>query len=216
MATQVINSVSGKETWQDRSYGLHIFLTAEGSRKEDEHLFAAAKRQGSGITQLNSRAAGGIDRLSTRNDADAKDLGGWYVNNYEIPNGTMLTIFAQASAAEFGGRARAFKQIIRIRDGAPLIKLALELSRNPRANLREAYVTARFDLLTLDEAKARGAHIHPRQEFYYSDLTGDTLTKVIEAPGVSEPERVESRTVEASDGSLHTVVRARPKRTLGG
>lgn len=216
MATQVINIVSGKETWQERSFGLHPFLTAEGNRKEDEHLHAAAKRQGSGIVSLNSRAAGGIDRLSTRTDSDNHELGGWFVNNYEVSNGVMLTVFAQASAPEFGQRARAFKQIIRLRDGAPLIKLALELSRNPRANLREAYVTGRFDVLSLEEAKARGAIINPRMEFYYRDLTGDTLTRTVEAPGLSEPERVETREVEASDGSVHKVVRARPKRTLGG
>jgi hypothetical protein len=216
MTTQVIALVTGKETWQDRSYGLHVFLTAEGSRKEDEHLHAAAKRQGSGINALNTRSAGGIERLSTRNDSAAPDLGGWYVNNYEIPNGTMLTVFAQASAAEFGGRSRAFKQVIRLREGAPLIKLSLELSRNPRANLREAYVTGRFDVLTLEEAKARGAIINPRMEFYYADLTGDTLTRNVEAPGLSEPERVEQRSVEAADGTTHTITRARPKRTLGG
>lgn len=169
-------------------------------------LFAAAKARTVGINQL--RTGGRIAACEGGSDA----LGWFSQSAYTVPDGLILKLFAMRKQA---GQQRVGCQFLRSRADAPLVRLKVALTGYHRATLREAWVEGRFDLLSLDEAKAAGVKVLPMFERQFDPRIALAMIERTElSPELRAAVREETKQIVNADGKAVAIPKARRQRMI--
>ena len=147
----ILDITMGSENVESASAKVHAFVSVNG---EELHISKAQCRQI------------GIARLGTTNTYDAVPgmrhdvCGSWTRANYDIPNGTLVKIFASCNKG-FGDLPRLHSVVVQVHERHDLIRLEVELTGNSRCAYPTLSIRGRMRLVGLEEAQTLGFRCNP-------------------------------------------------------
>jgi hypothetical protein len=175
MTDQLINTLTGAETWPGVSSSFYLFVAKlPGEAYKERGMWEAA-----GDTQTTTvRAVTPSVMLKSAPDRDP-DKGKWFSRGYSLPEGALLKLVVHQSAAVWGERRKRVQKFLLVSQHAPLVNVGLDLAgvsgRGDRALVSRAFVYGRVRLLDLDDAITLGAFVPPRSRHMFEDANGDAL-----------------------------------------
>jgi hypothetical protein len=140
----------------------------------------------------------------------APEVGGKMIRmSYEVANGEVLKVFGQRRAGA-GKLTMTACQFLRVRDTAALTEVTVRLLSDPSVTEPFAKVVGRFDLISLEEAKALGVKVLPQFEkmFHQSSVEYLFATRIIDA------EKAKVETIQKDDGSTALVTVQKRRRFI--
>ena len=87
------------------------------------------------------------------------DLGKWVSSSYRVQEGAIFQIWARRGAMH-GGECVTAAQYIRMRENAAYREVRCRLTGHPKARFQHAIIKGCFDLLTPEQAIARGVQVN--------------------------------------------------------
>lgn len=170
-----------------------------------------------GVTVMQNAASGlrVMQRLGEQpagQNMKSAIVGAWRSVNYEIPDGTVVKIFAERN---INGVRQIANQYIRMRSTAAFRTIKARLTDYPKATLNQAVFRGCFDVLSPDEAKALGAHIPAGFERFYSRAAVNAVFVYEELAAEREARKVmEVKQIETSTGETKTIAVSKSRRKL--
>lgn len=152
-----------------------------------------------------------------------EDISGrWVTASYEVPEGTIMKVYARVKVSRWGAVSSTGSIILRAREDAPMIRVTIPLSGHDSTALKEARITGRFDLLTLKVAQGRYGFKPMERDAatLYSQSSVNAVCQIKElAEGKKVAERVREIVVAPKEGETaakpKVVVSVRKMRKLG-
>ncbi len=198
----IITTTTGNENFQTsytKSYLFWIPCRAEPEGKEI-HLTYAAKGGLHGIEKVGNMEA------TPAAPGYRDEFGKWYRCTYEVPEGTVLKLFAMRKVAEqTAGRHQTAALLLHVRENAPMYRIGVRLTGNPRASFSNVYTEGRFDVLTLDEAESLGVRVLPSRRRQFQHV--ETLITLEEMSPAHEAAPVVQETTVTLPGEAPVVIR---------
>lgn len=204
----LLHLTAGKENHRDKSAQIQAFLHVEG--KECPVFVAPRKTDGplhDKVTQI------GTPQHRAARPGISTDIGGaWVTCNYEIADNTLIKLTV---AKSLPNNRRNCMLFILMRDNAPLNRITIPLRLNRFSVIDEAVIEGRFDVLTLEQAKQRGASVIPAFERMFSDVMRNSMMRLEQREAaVAALPPVVTVTVQNDDGTERRVSRPGRRRTL--
>jgi hypothetical protein len=204
----LIGATTGHENFQSGSAKSYLFVTPTRRFPGKEmHIGVAAKAQGA-IRQTGSPqtvpAAPGM----------RPEMGRWTTCNYDVPEGTLLKLFAVRSGG-FGSMRVQGSLFLMVREHAAFRRVQTILTGHPKAAYSRVNIEGRFDLLTVDQAVALGAVVPNHFRTSFEEGMVRRAFEIIEIDReVAAPPINHVEVVENSQGEAVEVVRRRRGRAL--
>jgi hypothetical protein len=205
----LIVSHTGSETFPSGSAKSFTFVVPTRRHPGKEvHIGIACKERRQGFNQS------GAPEFIPIAPGYKRELGVWTRCTYDVPEGTVLKIFAQRSGG-FGEMRIQGQILIQLRAQAAYRRIGSVLTGNEKANLRHANTEGRFDILTLDDAERLGIDIpyHFRPAFDPSMVRRAFQITELEA-AITPPVQVQTQQVTNSQGETVRVQTGRRVRAL--
>jgi len=138
---------------------MQMFVTTSDGEK-----FLNAMKDKEGMNRLNYTGYPSRDNVRP-------EIGGQlFVSNWEIPEGTVMKVFAADENVPHGQLKKSAQQFFRLRADGPLNEIRVKIpSRVDDAYRPNWIVRGRFDLLTMDEGIALGATVPKGCEVFFTD-----------------------------------------------
>lgn len=205
----LLYAMMGMENLPDASAKSHVFVVPTARLPfggKETHLGIAAK-------QRNGISATGVQTLPAAPGL-RDETGRWTQGNYTIPEGTLLKIFGQRSGA-FGQMRVSASMFIQLREDAAFQSVATRLSGHQKAAFTTAPVQGRFDILTVEQARALGAEVPPVFEGQFNELLVSRVFQltVMEGERATAPVTT-AKTISNSHGEEVVVQTTRKARAL--
>lgn len=197
----LIQVTYGNENFQ-RSSAKYQILTCRSQNfmsapEAQTHLWVAAR------DRLHDVKRQGHMRQIPAAPGKKEVFGKWTSTGYEVPEGLLLKLHGQRKLAEMvSGKVTNACMFLKIREGAPLIRVTGRLSGDARASQRAVTVfEGRADVLTLEDAVLEGFEVRPAFALAFEGYNVRTLFQVKQlAAGLQERTIIEKRIVENSQG----------------
>lgn len=201
-------ATTGHENFQTGSAKSYLFVTPTRATPGKEMHIGIASRAGGGIRQVGSPqsvpAAPGM----------RPEMGKWTTCNYNIPEGTLLKLFASRSGG-FGSMRIQASLFLLARDHAAFRRVSTILTGHPKATFSRVQVEGRFDIITVDEAIRLGANVPAHFRGTFDESMTRRAFEIVEVDreiAAAPVQHVE--VVENSQGEEVEVVRRRRGRAL--
>lgn len=207
----------GKENFPQASSQLWLFyvpLVGPGeTRRNEVHLWAAAKEPATGVRKVSR---GGADAVPASLIGD-RQLGTWSDNRFDLPEGTVLKLFATKKTSWSSLKQSAIIYI-RVRNGAALRRFHFDTTRTQRLSSRETIeaINGRFDVLTPGEVANMGGPLMPShlQPAATRAMVDALFREEIIAPETQQVPLQVRTIMHNSEGEQVTVATARRRRVL--
>jgi hypothetical protein len=163
----LISVITGQENQMECHARIHVFHTpTDACRAFDEMPLSRFVTVVGGEEICRKHGAPTIFEAV---DGYRGEVGGtWYQQQYEIREGELLKIFASLKK-DWNSVPAIANLFVRIRANAPLMKVRVKLLGKANSKLDHGEIIGRMDVLTLQEAKDRGAIINPLYTHYYAE-----------------------------------------------
>ena len=202
-----IETLTGDVNLRAASAKCFVFHTphAGGAGVEERHLGLAAKsNQTSSVVSTVSPYPVVIPSVQ----GYTQEIGGKMVRmTYAVADGEILKLFAQRRPGE-GKMPVAACQFVRVRSSAALRCIEARLLTDAVVNEPLAFIRGRFDLITLEEARALGVKV----EGYYDKMFLAGAVDHIMTTAVISPEVAQAQIVKPANGKPAVVVLGEAKR----
>lgn len=156
-----IDALIGGQSYEKTSAMLHMYYCPQPNKLPDD-----AKLRGKEVHlgQIDKLASTSVSKVSALpflpyvgvNAAIAGSLGKWWQSRYAVEDGAVIKIHGQRVSWGVVKKANLY---IRIREGAAVTQLTIDLPSNQYSRFQTATVKGNFDLLTLDEVDELGISI---------------------------------------------------------
>lgn len=208
----LIEVMYGKELFDRANCSVHVLVTPcnlFNSFLSEMHIESAARKQDIPVERNafhGQYSAWGEDARS--------DLGKWTKASYDVADGMLIKIWVHKTTG-FGNRIINVSQFIRPRKDAAFREIKVILTRHPKSRFEFATIKGRFDLISLEDAKKRGAKINSRFEYTFNPDDFAAVTQCTEL----EPEKAPSALIRETkvrkrNGETVVVRRRRVARAL--
>lgn len=210
----LITTTTGNENFERSSAKHWVFLSRPEMRPGgfyetvETHLFAAAR----------STSVTGVSRVSNNQVFPAapgliEEFGKWGTTTYDVPPETVLKIFGMRKGSQRVPPDLNAAVLVQVHPDAPMTRVTLPLSGDPRAQFSEVSTEGRFWVLSLEEAQA--LNIRPKFAHYFRPENREALFRIEELEPARGPrERVSEREVTNGDGQRVAVRRRLRGRAL--
>ena len=151
----LITSYTGKEVVSGRETSVSLlFIPSHQFAGKVEPLFARARND------VSIREQGRAQYIPALNGMRPELVGQWIVSTHHVPENMLFAVRAKINQR---GIVADGAVLLQTREGAPLVRINVALSRAPKAALEVAYIEGRFDVLTAQQAAAEGAQLMGQQ-----------------------------------------------------
>lgn len=151
----LITSYTGKEVVSGRETQVSLqFIPSNQFPGKIEPLFARAR------ADRAIRQHGSPQYIPALNGMRPELVGQWVQSTYDVPENMLFAVRAKINQR---GILADGAVLIQMRDGAPLVRINVPLSRAPKAALEVAYIEGRFDVLNAQQAGQEGAKLMGQQ-----------------------------------------------------
>ena len=211
----LIQTMTGFENFQQSSSKAYAFVMPCREFPGTEEALGQASRN-------SSDPRGGIRRHGPRNRVQAapgltNDFGHWTSAAYEVPEGIVLKLYAaRKTEAMTPGRHLNASMLVRMREGAPLIRVWAGLTGDERATFsRVNIIEGRMDVLTPGEGGRFGVQIRPQFRVQFNEDNCRLMFEVeTMAPAMSAAPIVGTRERTNAAGEAAEVTTMRRRRAL--
>lgn len=207
----LITTTTGSENFQSGSTKNYVFVVPSRRNSfpaNEMHIFVAAKSGQPTVKQI------GMPNTVPAAPNAISEIGKWTTSTYDVQEGTILKLFA-ARSGSFGSMRASATMLLRVRQGAALLRIGTILSGNPKATYSRAWTEGRFDIIPPDQAHLLGVQILPHFLAAYSDSACSRIfEKIIVDREISSAAVNTVEIVENSQGEKVEVHNVRKARAL--
>lgn len=203
----IITMTTGREQFPGRSAQVNVtYIPGNKFGGREESMLLASRGAVGGLTirrTSHSATPAGIGMKPSV-------VGEWETATYDVPEGVTLKLWAQQQI----GVANMALALLEVRAKAPLYRISVDLTGYVRASTPVAHIEGRFDILTLEQARAAGIIPTPMITKFLTTESKPWFRITQTEPEI-EPKAIRrARVVENLDGSKVVVTERRSRRRL--
>lgn len=206
----LISTTTGFENFESGSAKSYVFVApSQATRIQRElHLGVAARSGADGISAV------GAPQSIPAAPGFIEETGRWTTATYEVPEHTILKLFAQRNGG-FGSMRIMASLFVRMRKEAAVRKIGTVLTAHPKATYSRVWLEGRFDILTLEQAMALGVVVPPSFAHTYAQTMVNRAFEFVEVSReLSAPAQQVVSTVQNSAGETVEIRNNRKARAL--
>lgn len=208
----LVDVMYGNEVFAEASckVGVWVIPTLSFPTFDKEmHIATAIKK-----AEVPVSLQGKHESYSARSDGYRDELGTWQRCTIQAAEGLILKIFARNNRG-YGRQTVIANQYIRVREQAAYNELKVALTGHTGARYDYAYITGRFDILSLEQALERGVKVEPRLQ---NTFDPDHVAKIVEViqkeAEISAMQEITTKEVMDVEGNTKVIKVAKRKRNL--